>query len=114
MIYDDVIMRTIIELGEYQVARLTDVCAREGISRAEAIRRAVDGYTAGYAPVGTDGAFGLWRDRGEDGLAYEDRMREEWSAAEPTTPSSRGQSRARARVAKAKKGKASSTRRARR
>lgn len=40
--YDDV-MRTIIDLTDEQVRRLAEVCERERISRAEAIRRAVDG-----------------------------------------------------------------------
>ncbi len=37
MIYDDVIMRIIIELPEDQVNALAELCKSEGISRAEAI-----------------------------------------------------------------------------
>ena len=41
MIYDDVIMRTIIDLPEEQVRGLAALCEAQGISRAEAVRRAV-------------------------------------------------------------------------
>ena len=30
-------------------------------------------------PTTEDDVFGLWRGRPEDGLAFEDRVREEWS-----------------------------------
>lgn len=73
-------MRTIIELPEEQISGLAALCEREGISRAEAIRRAVDrllesvqGETAGYRE-----AFGLWRHKGRDGRAYVEQLRAEW------------------------------------
>ena len=59
---------------------------------SEVIARAVDllaeQQSTETAPVGTDlqaadrravqAAFGLWKDREEDGLAYQLRMRDEW------------------------------------
>jgi predicted DNA-binding protein len=75
-------MRTIIDLTQEQLARLEEVAEREGISRAEAIRRAVD---TAYADVDAtrsgearDAAFGIWRGRKIDALKYVDRLRDEW------------------------------------
>ncbi len=75
-------MRTIIDLTDDQLSRLEEVAEREGISRAEAIRRAVD---AAYAHVGgrttaaaRAAAFGLWKGRKVDALRYVDALRDEW------------------------------------
>ena len=76
-------MRTIIELPEDQVRELALACAREGISRAEAIRRAVALYLASQAePAAGETAFGVWKGLETDGLGYEDRVRQEWAVAE--------------------------------
>ncbi|MBI1181111.1 MAG: ribbon-helix-helix protein, CopG family [Alphaproteobacteria bacterium] len=72
-------MRTIIELGEREIAELAALTQREGISRAEAVRRAVREYLTRHGVSDPDAAFGLWRGRSEDGLAYQDRLRGEWS-----------------------------------
>lgn len=73
-----IIMRTIIELQVEQVAALAELCERTGISRAEAIRRAVDRFLKelGAEHAGQeDHAFGSWRGRVRDPLAYEDELR---------------------------------------
>lgn len=75
--YDDA-MRTIIELTDAQVDALDALCRREGVSRAEAIRRAVDAHVRKERESGPDPAFGLWADRRVDGLAFERRLRREW------------------------------------
>jgi len=75
--YDDV-MRTIVEIPEDQLRDLAEMCRREGISRAEAIRRAVAEYARRRNGRKTRRAFGLWRGRRRDGLAYERRLRREW------------------------------------
>lgn len=76
--YDDVIMRTIVDLPDEQLAALAAVCEREGISRAEAVRRAVAEFT-GQSLAGRDtSAFGLWKRRRRPALAYERRLRSEW------------------------------------
>jgi hypothetical protein len=84
-------MRTIIEVPEAQLDALDALCRRENISRAEAIRRAVAAYVGRASAAARASAFGLWRDRGIDALAYERGLRAEWDAA-PGRPS-----RARAR-----------------
>jgi hypothetical protein len=76
--YDDAV-RTIIDLPEEQLDALDGICRRESISRAEAIRRAVDLLVRNRAAGGSQAAFGLWRGRdGADGLPYQARLRREW------------------------------------
>jgi len=76
-LYDDN-MRTIVDLPEEQIRALAEVCRREKISRAEAVRRAVAAYASGHAAGDADRAFGLWRGRRIDGLSYERQLRREW------------------------------------
>ena len=78
MIYDITMKRTIISLPEEMLEALSDHCESEGISRAEAVRRALAAYLGKQEPVGVDEVFGIWRDRGLDALDYEDRLRREW------------------------------------
>lgn len=73
-------MRTIIELPDAQLEALEVICAREGISRAEAIRRAVADHLARQRSAGESEAFGLWRRRPTDGLRYQEHVRREWDA----------------------------------
>ena len=72
-------MRTIIDLPEEQVQRLGEFCRREGVSRAEAVRRAVTDYLHAHSLRERQDAFGIWRERRPDGLEYERRLRREWS-----------------------------------
>ena len=70
-------MRTIVDIPEAQIEVLGRICQEDKISRAEAIRRAIDAYSKQRQPsIRT--AFGLWRERKRDGLEYEDRLRKEW------------------------------------
>lgn len=73
-------MRTIIELPEEQLVALDAWRRARGISRAEAVRRAVAHLLEGEAEARTavDAAFGLWRGRGLDGLEEQERLRAEW------------------------------------
>ena len=71
-------MRTIIDLPEAQVEALDVLCRREGISRAEAIRRAVARELRHQTPPDSAPAFGLWRGRRVDGLTAQRRLRREW------------------------------------
>jgi hypothetical protein len=76
--YDDAV-RTIIDLPEDQLNALDGICRRESISRAEAIRRAVDLLVRDRAAGASHAAFGLWRgSRATDGLTYQRRIRREW------------------------------------
>jgi hypothetical protein len=81
--YDDV-MRTIIELPEAQVRALAAYCARAKVSRAEAIRRAVNELLAkseqdrAEDEAAFKAAFGMWKNRGIDGVDYQRQLRAEW------------------------------------
>ena len=73
------IMRTTISLPDEQAERLAEVCRNQGISRAEAVRRALARYLEEHRPPHQQDVFGIWRGRHPDGLAYERRLRGEWS-----------------------------------
>jgi hypothetical protein len=58
------------------LAALSDV---KRVSRAELIRQAVSQYIEKFrSEPASDAAFGLWANKKEDGLAYQQRLREEW------------------------------------
>ena len=75
--YDDAV-RTIVDLPADQLEALDAFCVREGISRAEAVRRAVADHLKAQRRPAVKRAFGLWRDRREDALELEARLRAEW------------------------------------
>jgi hypothetical protein len=77
-------MRTIIDLTDEQVVGLARVCRREKISRAAAIRKAVnallaestDSEEARQATIAA--SAGLWKSRGIDTDRYLAEIRSEW------------------------------------
>ena len=71
-------MRTIIDLPDSQIKALSTICEQNRLSRAELIRRAVDEYLLRHLPEQDDHAFGLWKNRAEDGLSYQNRVRKDW------------------------------------
>lgn len=76
--YDDVIMRTIVDLTDEQVKSLAALCAAKGISRAEAVRRAVTRLLAEEHRPERAKAFGAWRRKQLDSAATVRRLRDEW------------------------------------
>ena len=72
-------MRTIIELPQDQLLDLDAHCRRENLSRAEAIRRAVAAMLSERSAGEAAAAFGLWRERADDALAEQERLRNEWA-----------------------------------
>jgi metal-responsive CopG/Arc/MetJ family transcriptional regulator len=81
--YDDA-MRTIIDLPDEQIRGLAELCAREKISRAEAIRRAVDALIEDRArcraerKAALEASFGSWKHLGIDTDTYLAEIRAEW------------------------------------
>jgi metal-responsive CopG/Arc/MetJ family transcriptional regulator len=73
-----VIMRTVVDLPDEQIEPLKALAQQMKLSRAELVRRAVADYLRRHRPAENDAAFGLWRDRGEDGVAYQERLRSKW------------------------------------
>jgi metal-responsive CopG/Arc/MetJ family transcriptional regulator len=71
-------MRALVDIPKPQLDALTEIGRRKGVSRAEVIRTAVDQYLATEKKLGGFAEFhGMWGP-GEDGVAYQRRMREEW------------------------------------
>ncbi len=71
-------MRTIVELPEQQIEALKALSKQEGLSRAELMRRAVAAYLRLHQNENGASAFGLWQKQDEDGLHYQQQLREEW------------------------------------
>jgi len=70
-------MRILVDANEAQVAALDDLAKREKRPRAAVIRAAIDDYVARNTRTSLKESFGLWG-TGEDGLAYQERLRSEW------------------------------------
>ena len=79
--YDDA-MRTIVEFPDRQISGLRDYCAREGVSRAEAVRRAVERLLADANCQSLEqiraAAFGSWKELDVDSVDYVRQLRAEW------------------------------------
>jgi len=71
------LMRVLVDIPKQQLDALTEIGRRKGVSRAEVIRTAVDQYLVKNRPGGFDEFKGIWG-AGEDGVAYQRRLREEW------------------------------------
>ena len=57
---------------------LDEVSRKRAISRAELIRRAIAVSLTPYRKKMNHAAFGAWAQLSEDGLAYQERIRDEW------------------------------------
>jgi hypothetical protein len=79
MMMSDDTVRTIIHLLPEQVEALTEISRRQGVSRAEVVRRAIDMYLKQRPSEREDRAFGIWKKRRRDALRYEDKIRAEWT-----------------------------------
>ncbi len=75
----DIIMRTLIDIPDDQVAQLADVLAGgDGVSRAALVREAIGAYLERHGGKARESAFGLWGKGAPDGLAYQRKLRAEW------------------------------------
>ncbi len=79
MTLHDATMRTIVDLPEEQLDALAQLCAQQKISRAEAVRRAVDRLLKESSTVRKDAGFGLWKGKRVDSRKFVDQLRSEWS-----------------------------------
>ena len=73
-------MRTLVDIPEQQITDLSLLCKTQGLSRAELIRRAISSYLMQYKPEEVN-SFGLWKAENkqtEDGLIYQEKLRNEW------------------------------------
>jgi predicted transcriptional regulator len=71
-------LRIAVDIPDADLIRLDALAKARGVSRAQLIREAVAAYLVRQASDPIEAGFGLWKDRGEDGLAYQRRMRDEW------------------------------------
>ena len=69
--------RILVDIPQKYLDDLGDLARLEKRSRAEIIRKAIASYVEQNKPVTAD-AFGLWKDRQVDGLAYQEAIRSEW------------------------------------
>ncbi len=70
-------MRLLVDLPESDLEQLNELSRARKTSRAQLIRLAVNGFLA-QNKAGLEDAFGLWKNREEDGLRYQQRLRSEW------------------------------------
>ncbi|MGC8474938.1 MAG: CopG family transcriptional regulator [Acetobacteraceae bacterium] len=70
-------MRTLIDLPDEALAELSALGRQRRTSRVAVIREAVRLYLTSHRPPPPEAAFGAWGP-GEDGLAYQERVRAEW------------------------------------
>jgi len=79
--YDDA-MRTIIDLPQEQIDALAEICERDNISRAEAIRRALSQWLSDDRRRRREEVlkrtFGAWKHYGIDTDTYLAELRSEW------------------------------------
>ncbi len=73
----------LINLPEHQVVLLKQYCRETRISEAEAVGQALTQFLEQIMQkprriLRDHPAFGLWRDKGQDGLVYQERLRDEW------------------------------------
>ena len=77
MLSDNVIMRTIVDIPENQLTALGAWCEREKISRAEAVRRALDAVLSKKQAEQNANSFGAWKPR-KNNRNLVGAMRGEW------------------------------------
>lgn len=72
--------RFLVDIPDEDLARLDALAKAEGRSRAALIREAVTEHIAASTKDWLEAGFGLWAKYGftEDGLDYQNRLREEW------------------------------------
>jgi len=66
-------MRTLVDIPDRQIEDLAMICEVKPASRAEIIWQAISAYIEQNKPSAAD-AFGIWKDRKVDGLAYQKRL----------------------------------------
>ena len=81
-------VRTIVDLPQEQIRKLALFCRREKISRAEAVRRAVDRFLRASPASDLRSFFGASKTRG-DISQHISRLRREWQRGKPARERSR-------------------------
>jgi metal-responsive CopG/Arc/MetJ family transcriptional regulator len=71
-------MRVLVDIPEGDLELMDEIRRKRAVSRAEFIRRAIAASLTPYRARMNHAGFGAWAQTAEDGLAYQERMREEW------------------------------------
>ena len=71
-------MRTLVDIPDSDIKRLTRLSKARKVSRASLVRAAVVEYLGKEQVDSLDRLAGIWADRDIDGLAYQEQMRREW------------------------------------
>jgi metal-responsive CopG/Arc/MetJ family transcriptional regulator len=75
-------MRTLIDIPDDQIAALAEIGREAKKSRAALVRdmiaHGIAQYTQARHEAALEAAFGIWKDKVEDGLEYQRRLRAEW------------------------------------
>ncbi len=74
-------MRFLADIPDDDVKWLDRLAAETGKSRAALLREAVTAFRHSSGKDGIDQFFGLWAS-GEDGVAFQQRLRGEWERAQ--------------------------------
>ena len=71
-------MRTLVDIPDQQVQKLSRLSEQKKVSRAALIREAIAAYLARNDPDPGRKAFGIWRDLDIDSVEYQRKLRDEW------------------------------------
>lgn len=75
-------MRTLIDIPDDHIALLAEMGRVQKKSRAalvrEGVSKLIDDYRETRRLAAIDAAFGIWKDKVEDGVEYQRRLRAEW------------------------------------
>ncbi len=71
-------MRTLIDVEEAVIGQLDELAARSKRSRAALVRQAISEFLGKGRNQAAVDAFGSWGKRKIDGLAYQQKLRDEW------------------------------------
>ena len=71
-------MRIVVDISEPYLRELDRLASREGRSRATIVQQAITDYLGRRARQALDEAFGLWSKHKIDGLALQEKIRNEW------------------------------------
>ena len=72
-------MRTIVDIPDEQLGALARLCEKQEISRAEAVRRAVDRLIKESKSDQEDVGFGIWKHKKIESRRLVEKLRNEWS-----------------------------------
>lgn len=72
-------MRTIVDIPDEQLDALAIFCRKQKISRAEAVRQAVNRLLKESASPPKDLGFGVWKHKRISSRKFVDKLRSEWS-----------------------------------